>query len=316
MSTITYEGKTYQSLEGLSVLESLEQQGVNMVSSCRKGTCQSCKKKITTGSVPSSSQNGLKPTEQALGYFLPCVCYPQENISMVDIDQNNKYPSAVANVELLNNEIAKIELERDSAFQYFSGQYIQVYLNDTLFRHYSLASSPERDDHLILHVKKVDNGQVSPLLHEIKTGTKLTIAGPIGECFYHEAHHDKPILLIGTGSGLAPLYGILKDALAKEHKQPIWLFHGVGKYSQLYLEQELKELAEKHVNFLYFPCLSEEAHVNCESGMVGEIALKKVTDLKNTIIYLAGAPQMVTKTSMDAFLSGASIKNIYKDPFN
>ena len=123
-------------------------------------------------------------------------------------------------------------------------------------------------------------------------------------------------MLTGTGTGLAPLEGILTDALANGHAGPIHLFHGSRDAEDLYRIDEMRQLAERHPNFHYTQCLSG-GHVpeGFASGRVNEIALSGIPDLKDWRVFLCGHPEMVNQMKKQVFLKGASIADIYTDAF-
>lgn len=308
---IQYKGETYLVDNKKSLLESLEGLHLDLASSCRSGTCQTCKMKVVSGKIPEKAQAGLRPTEQAMGYFLPCVCYPEDDLIITDIFDAAHYQVKVLSLQLLNDEVMEVHLEMPWSFSYQPGQYIHVFHESGLSRSYSLASVPGIDNDLILHVKKVPEGIVSSWMHSLKTGTTLRIAGPYGDCFYHDSMKDKPLLLMATSTGLAPLYGILRKALLAEHKGDIWVFHGVEKASQIYYEEKLRGVEGIH----YFPCLTSEDKPGYERGFVTDSALSKVKSIKECVAFLSGAPVMVNSASMKLFLAGMSMNAIYKDPF-
>lgn len=315
MTDLIYQGQRYTVAEGRSVLEVLEENQLPVLSSCRHGVCQSCRKKLVSGSVPAKAQAGLKTTEQALGYFLPCVCYPENDIEIEDVDAIKKHAVQIFSIKLLNSDIAEIQFTSPSGFNYQPGQYIQVFQNEFTLRTYSLASVPELNELLTLHVRKIPSGKVSPWIHQLKTGEMLEIAGPLGNCFYQSQDKNQAIMMISTGSGLAPHYGIARSALALGHVGKIYLFHGVEKSSNLYLEKELRTLAKKHENFSYVPCLSLETAPNYEFGMVLDVIQERAINFKNMLVFLSGHPEMVKKGSRYVFLSGARLQDIYADPF-
>ncbi|MDA1343882.1 MAG: hypothetical protein O2966_08545, partial [Proteobacteria bacterium] len=119
-----------------------------------------------------------------------------------------------------------------------------------------------------------------------------------------------------TITGLAPLEGILTDALANGHAGPIHLFHGSRDAEDLYRIDEMRQLAEQHPNFHYTQCLSG-GHVpeGFASGRVNEIALSGIPDLKDWRVFLCGHPEMVNQMKKQVFLKGASIADIYTDAF-
>ena len=157
---------------------------------------------------------------------------------------------------------------------------------------------------------------MSEWIHEsLNIGDAITIQGPFGNCFYAPSSSDGGILLVGTGSGLAPLWGIIKDALRQRHAGRIRLYHGSWKPEGLYLVDELRRLAEEHPNFEYVPCVDDGSHPDFRQGRADSIALADNPTLKQWSVYLCGHPEMVKSMKKRAFLSGASMQDIYSDPF-
>ena len=127
------------------------------------------------------------------------------------------------------------------------------------------------------------------------------------------------MLLIGTGSGLAPLSGILRDALHQGHAGPIHLYHGARNLNGLYLTDEFHSLSEQHHQFVYHPCVSDPETIppaGIEKGRASDLALKNHPELKGWRVYLCGNPEMVRSTQMQAYLAGASLDAIHIDPFD
>jgi len=209
-----------------------------------------------------------------------------------------------------------LRLACEEPFEYYAGQFIHIHHPEGLVRSYSIASTPE-DQFLELHIRHLPDGQVTTWLrNQIDVGDKLKIEGPLGDCFYLEGNEQQGLLMIGTGTGLAPLYGIIRDALQKEHQGPIHLYHGSHQPEGLYLVDELKALAEQYSNFHYTPCISGDTpSTDYADGRANDLALKNHPDLKGWKVYLCGHPDMVASTKRKAFLSGASLNDIYSDPF-
>src|SRR5919197_1486786 len=81
-------------------------------------------------------------------------------------------------------------------------------------RSYSIASAPE-DDHLMLTVERLDDGEVSPyLVDELRPGDELELRGPVGGYFVWEASLGGPALLVAGGSGVVPFRSMLRHRAA------------------------------------------------------------------------------------------------------
>jgi CDP-4-dehydro-6-deoxyglucose reductase len=318
MPDIRFEGETYALQDGQSVLDCLLEHGVSVPFGCRAGICQSCLMRAGDGALPESAQQGLQPTLREQRYFLACICHPDRDLAVaLPGSENARIPALIRDMELLNAEVMRVDLESHAPVDYRAGQFINLFRTERLGRSYSLASLPSEDRHLHIHVRRLPNGLVSGWVHgELRPGHTVEIQGPGGDCYYLPGNPSQGLLLIGTGTGLAPLYGIVRDALAQGHAGPIRLFHGSRELNGLYLIGELRELARVHSNFDYTPCLSGgDVPKGYAAGRAHEIALQEVPRLNGWRIFLCGHPDMVKNTQKKAFLAGASMKDILSDPF-
>lgn len=319
MTTIRYDDKSFALAENQSVLECLNGHGVPVPYSCRAGVCQTCLMRAMSGTPPPTSQLGLKDSLKISNHFLACICHPTEEMEVAMPDDAHLSTHAyVRKLELLSHDIMLVELETLNLFEYRAGQFINLVHDSTHVRSYSLASVPNLDKHLQLHVRRLPHGKVSGWIHEeLRIAERMEIRGPSGDCIYVSGKPNQPLLLVGTGSGLAPLYGILRDALNQGHQGPIRLFHGSREPHGLYLVDELKELEQRFANFTYYPCLSGvQVPDGYTSGRVHEAALQKTPDLKGWRVYLCGHPEMVKVMRKKTFLAGASLQEIHADAFN
>lgn len=319
MVYIQYAKDRFPLGENQSVLDCLTSHGVPVPFSCRSGACQTCLMRATGAEPPEAAQQGLKDSLKLQNYFLACVCHPDADLEVaLPDDVLAAIPATVKKLELLNDEIMHVALECHAPIEYKPGQFINLFRDQALGRSYSIASVPQQDDHIHLHVRRLPEGRVSGWIHaELRPGQTVEIRGPGGDCFYVPGRPEQPMILIGTGSGLAPLYGIIRDALGQGHSGPIRLFHGSRDKRGLYLIEELLDLVKEYSNFDYVPCLSgPEVPPGFAAGRAHEVALREVPNLKNWRMFLCGHPEMVKLAKKKAFLAGAAMKDIYADAFN
>lgn len=314
MSLLTYEDRPVDIAPGETVLEALLRAGVEAPNSCRSGHCQTCMHRAVTGAPPPESQLGLTDAQKALGLFLPCVCQPKSPLAIVRPDDiGAQIDATVHSIEPLSHDIVRLRIEAQN-FAYRPGQFLELIVADDLKRHYSLASHPEEDPYLEMHIRLHQKGRMSAhVMQELAPGHKIRVAGPSGTCFYEGVHAQQPLVLIGAGTGLAPLYGVLRDALRSGHRGPIRLYHGARDSKGLYLHDELKSLAESRENVDYRPCaLNPEAP---DGGDVAAMALESETGLADSAFFLCGGENLVKRLKRELFMRGASLKNIRSDAF-
>jgi CDP-4-dehydro-6-deoxyglucose reductase, E3 len=319
---LKFEGKDYPIEDGESVLDCLLRQGAQVDSLCRSGACQSCMLKASAGALPAPSQQGLKDTWKQQGFFLACVCRPREDLIVERCDAAASHVSVVKRVTQLSPNVIGIQLTRPREFEYRAGQFVQLTRpSDGLMRPYSLASLPSEDE-LELHVALLPNGQMSGWLREA-VGQGVSLRGPFGECAYQEGEPDRPLLLAGTGTGLAPLLGVLRTAALHRHRGEISLFHGSPQLSGIYLRSELEALTESLPTLRLFGSLlsGSESELTAVGGWQFELApLEQVVfsrhpKLDRHRLFVCGQPTLVQSLRKRAYLAGASLSRIHCDAF-
>lgn len=316
MATIEFEGRRLAVSENESVLDALLRNGVPASHSCKAGSCGSCLLRAVEGTIPANAQNGLKDTWKEQGYFLACVCRPQTDLKIAVADQDVRLGATISGLSLLSEDVVEVRLHCDQRIGFRAGQYVTVIREGGLARSYSIASLPEEGE-LVLHVRKIAGGRMSGWLHDhARIGDRVSILGPSGECFYVPGNPDQPLMLVGTGTGLAPLYGILRDALRHGHRGPVQLFHGAVHRGGLYLVEELRRLAARHPHVAYTPAvLNGEESEGVAVGSIDQVVLSRFPKLSGWRAYVCGDPALVQQLKKKLFLSGVSSREIYADAF-
>ncbi|MDX8406194.1 MAG: FAD-binding oxidoreductase [Mariprofundus sp.] len=317
MPTIHFEGQDYFCADDETLLDSLARHGVMLPSACKAGACQTCLTRALKGSPPAAAQQGIKDTLAAQGYFLACMCKPEEDMEIGLASVSPRYVTRLISKELVNESVVRLRLTLPAGFNYRAGQFINlIRASDELTRSYSLASIPS-DPFLELHIKRVPEGRMSGwLFDDVEVDDEITFFGASGDCFYLPGDPERPILLAGAGTGLAPLYGILRDALERGHTGPVHLFHASLATPGLYLIDDLRELAARHTQFSYTPCvLHGDAPTGGMQGDISDIPGSVLGSLGGYRVYLCGDPAIVNSLRQKSFMAGAGMQDIYSDPF-
>jgi NAD(P)H-flavin reductase len=229
----------------------------------------------------------------------------------------------IASMDLLGPGLMRLRLVPKpgcALFQSRPGQYLNLINPAGVSRSYSIANDFVADGYLELHVASMTQGLFTGwLFADAKPGDVVHVRGPAGSCFYvKDSSQDFPILLAGTGTGLAPLYGIAHDALRNQHSGPMTLLHGGRNADRLYYIDELHSLARKHTSFRYQPLVLEAANdARVQQGDLLEAALASLdpSRLADTRVFLCGAPDFVQQLRRRIFLKGVKSSNIFCDAF-
>ncbi len=310
MPRIEYAGRSCALHEGESALDGLLRVGIAVPHACRAGSCGSClMRAIPPSTPPAVSQDGLKDSWKALGYFLACVCRPDQDIVAGPVGADARVPARIASVEWLSASVLGVRLVTTTPLEYRAGQYITLFREDGLSRSYSIANLPA-EDAIELHVRLIQGGRMSQWLATAAAiDTVLQVQGPSGDCFYLAGREDQPILLAGTGTGLAPLFGIARDALGQGHRGQLHFYHGAVDATGLYFQQRLSDLATAHHNFSYTLTTLKN------DGPIEHTVFSRLKTLTGWRAFFCGDPAIVQSFKKKAFLAGAALRDIHADAF-
>lgn len=327
MAEIKFNSSTFSLNEHESVLECLLRNRQAIPYACKAGTCQACLIKTIDCEATEESKKWIKPTLQAQGYTLACQWIPNADVEarLPALDEFSTEVS-IQQLEPLNKRALKVILkveDKAAMFHYFPGQYLTLINPDGISRSYSIANNYEKQQFIELHISQTKAGVFTRwLFEEASVGDTLHIRGPAGDCFYTNQEHDHyPMILACIGTGLAPLYGILNEALKQGHQGSIKLFQGGRTLQHLYYADELLALQEQYPQFHYYPSVIEAPESSTLAGLTTgslEEALEKhldPSDITHTHAYLCGNPDFVHKLRKKIFLKGAKSSNIFCDPF-
>jgi len=320
MAQLKFKDDIFNVSSGKTVLDTLLESSIDIPNNCRAGACQSCLMQVTKGKVPEKAQKGLKDSYKVKGYFLACCCEPEENIDICLPDANQVQTRAtVKQINKLSHDVIELKINTEEAYEYFAGQYVTLWRDQHVGRSYSLAGLPEDGNTLTFHIRLIPNGTFSDWAHnDLHVGDTIFVQGPAGDCFYTQGNAGQNLLLVGTGTGLAPLYGIIRDALQSGHTGDIHLFHGALSPQGLYLQDELNDLAQQDSHFKYHPCvLKGEVNMpnNVIEGDISTIIFENIPKPTGWKTYLCGNQELVNKLRKKVFLAGCNMNDIYADPF-
>lgn len=313
---------------GQSILEAAYRSGVKLANGCRMGTCRTCRGKVVEGRVDHwlSHTTYLPESDREKGYALLCQARPLSDI-VVEAEElpllpdPKTMPCYIKSIQFVRSDVAlvRLRLPLHSFTQFAAGQYIDIILPGGQRRAYSLANPPQPEGviDLDLHIRHMQGGLFTDqLFSAIKERHKLEIEAPLGTFFLRDS--EKPVIMLATGTGYAPLRSIILDQIAWGNGRRMTLYWGARTKDDLYMLEEAEALARDHDEFDFIPVLSRPTAGDEWSGRIGYVqdaALADHHDLSGYQIYACGSPAMVN-SARELFVEfGASAEEFFADAF-
>jgi CDP-4-dehydro-6-deoxyglucose reductase len=311
--TIKPSGHSFACDDGETVLSAAMRADLMIPYGCRNGACGTCKSHLLEGAIDYGHyQPGtLTETEKRQGYALLCVARPQTDVAIEvrEVRQAGdirirKLPCRIEKIDKVAADVAivSLKLPANDRLQYLAGQYVDFLLKDGRRRSFSIATAPEDDALLDLHVRHVPGGYFSgQLFNEFKGREILRIEGPLGNFFLRE-DSDKPIIFVAGGTGFAPIKAVIEHAFHHSVDRQIVLYWGVRSRSDLYLPELPVEWQRRHGNFTFIPVLSDPLPGDDwpgRTGFVHKAVMTDFADLSAFQVYACGGPAMIEAARLE-----------------
>lgn len=295
-----------------TILDAALREGYVISYGCRNGACGTCKGKVLAGEVDYGTyqESALPDAEKRLGMALFCQARPRgdtviecREIGAAKDIRIRTLPCRVQKMERAAPDIMVLHLKLPASerLQFLAGQYIDILLKDGSRRSLSMANAPHADEFMQLHLRNYGGPFSEHVFTRMKERDILRFEGPLGTFFLRE-NRDKPIILLASGTGFAPIKAIVEHAFHMRDARPIVLYWGARERADLYMNELPERWAAEHNNFKYVPVLSEPPagdHWSGRTGLVHQAVMQDIPDMSGCQIYACGAPVMVEAAHRD-----------------
>ena len=323
---------------GETVLNAAFRQGIALPHGCKEGQCSACKSVLLEGEVDmlKYSTFALNDMEKETGHVLLCRCiaYSDLEVELLNYDEEilakaiavKTYKGRIARIERLTHDIRGIEIELGSPMKFWAGQYVDITVTtqkgETITRSFSMANTPDETQKLSFIIKKYPEGKFSGELDSggIAAGNEVTVVGPYGTCFRREERQG-PLVLVGAGSGMSPIWSILNDHLKSGEQREVYFFYGARTRDDLFYLDRITDLVGRHPEVNFIPVLS---HANGDTGWEGERGfvhqsvdqkLKQLALDGQGDVHACGPPPMIDALQPVLFMNGFEAERIFFDKF-
>jgi CDP-4-dehydro-6-deoxyglucose reductase len=328
--TVEPSGRTFVSTQDETILSAGIRQGINLPYGCKDGACGSCKCKKLSGSVVHGKHlsKALSDDERTQGFVLTCCASATSDVVLASrqvVSENawpiKKMPARVVSLQKVSTDVIvmKLQLPANEPLQYHAGQYVEFLLKDGVRRSYSMANAP----HLVaqgleLHIRHMPGGKFTDhVFGSMQEKEILRIEGPYGS-FYLREDSPKPMLLLASGTGFAPIKALIEQIQFKGITRAITLYWGGRRPSDLYLDAWVKTKQTEMPNLRYVPVVSDalpEDDWQGRTGFVHRAVLQDLPDLSGYQVYACGAPIVVESARADYLRAGLPEDEFYADAF-
>ena len=332
--TVQPSGRSFSSEPGEAILAAGIRQGVGLPYGCKDGACGSCKCRMLEGSVVHGPHQtkALSAEEEAQGLILTCCGVPQTDVLLesrqvtsADAFPIRKMPARVIALQKLSHDVmhVRLQLPANDTLRFHAGQYIEFILRDGARRSYSMANAPHTLDAAApavdLHIRHMAGGKFTQhVFGAMKEKEILRVEGPYGS-FWLREDSEKPIVLLASGTGFAPIKALIEHMQHKGIARPAVLYWGGRRPTDLYLNDWVQARVAEMPNLRYVPVISDALPEDAWSGRTGFVhkaVLQDFPDLSGHQVYACGAPIVVDSARAEyTSLGGLPADEFYADSF-
>ena len=215
----------------------------------------------------------------------------------------------------------RLQLPAADVFKYHAGQYVEFLLRDGDRRAYSMANAPHtqaENASIELHIRHMPGGKFTDhVFGAMKEKEILRVEGPFGS-FYLREDSTKPMVLLASGTGFAPIKAMIEHMQFKRITRPAVLYWGGRRPPDLYMNDWVMARVAEMPNLRYVPVISDALPIDAWTGRTGFVhkaVLQDVPDLSAHQVYACGAPIVVDSAQADYLAAGLPAEEFFADSF-
>jgi CDP-4-dehydro-6-deoxyglucose reductase, E3 len=314
--TVQPSGRSFTVERDEPILQAAIRQGIGLPYGCKDGACGSCKSRLLEGRVihGAHQHKALSVEEEEAGLTLTCCAAAQTDVVIeartvpgAGEFAVRKMPCRVISIQKPAADVAVVmlQLPANDALRYHAGQYMEFILRDGSRRSYSMANAPhtQGDKPFVeLHIRHMPGGKFTDqVFGTMKEKDILRMEAPFGSFFLRE-DSDKPMVLLASGTGFAPIKAMIEHMRFKGFTRPALLYWGCRTRADLYMHDWALQAAAQVPSLTYVPVLSEpkpEDSWTGRTGFVHHAVMEDLPDLSGHQVYTCGAPIMVESAQRD-----------------
>ena len=330
--TVQPSGRTYTANADEALLAAAIRSGIGLPYGCKDGACGSCKCKKIEGSVVHGPHQlkALSHEEEAAGFILTCcgVAHSDVVIESRQVTDESAFP--VKKMPTRLNSFAKasddvmvmrLQLPAADVFKYHAGQYVEFLLRNGDRRAYSIANAPHtqaENPSIELHIRHMPGGKFTDhVFGAMKEKEIMRVEGPFGS-FYLREDSSKPMVLLASGTGFAPIKAMIEHMQFKRITRPAVLYWGGRRPADLYMNDWVMARVAEMPNLRYIPVISDALLDDAWTGRTGFVhkaVLQDMADLSAHQVYACGAPIVVDSAQADYLAAGLPAEEFFADSF-
>jgi NAD(P)H-flavin reductase/ferredoxin len=290
---------------GSNLLDALNSAGLAVPFSCRAGSCHACLVRCVDGEPLDALPEALDAGKREQGWRLSCQCRVVDDLRVELFDPlRDGLPARVMRCDGVGSSVLRLRLEPERPLRYRAGQHLVLWTDTGIARPYSLASLPGEDPFLEFHIDCRHPGAFVDVARTLKVGDAIRLGELRGGALHYDPDwQERPLWLLASGTGLGPLWGVLREALRQQHQGPIRVMHVAHEH---YLAAELRALAVEH------------SHLQVELIDAADVqaALSGLrVSSRQTVALVCGSPVSVEAFSKRLYIAGLPRSQLLADVF-
>jgi CDP-4-dehydro-6-deoxyglucose reductase, E3 len=294
-----------------SILDAALSQKIGIRYGCAGGRCGACLATLIEGDVDIASGPAAGSASIRL-----CLARPRSDL-VIEAQERpwqdrlpiRRLPARIIEKQIFAEKTVSLRLRLPAreTFRYRPGQYIGFSGPDGYPRYFSLARASADDGLIEIHAAHVPGGRfTTDILVRLDVGDVLRFEGPYGD-FQIPLDDPRPAVLIGGGTGIAPLKAVVEHAIAMQSARKFHLYWGVRREKDFYIRSTVEDWPRRLPNLDVTLVVSDGSVGDGwpgRRGPVHEAVLADRSDLRGFQVYACGSPAMIAAARRDFTRAG------------